>query len=105
MDISTATGMRIKDTINVPLPDGDLLRLHANKTGKKADFDLSLSEILPSLIKRRRAVRAHHPMLLSTPTGRPVTYTMPATAGSSHVNGPLNVAAAGKRSLPSVFAQ
>lgn len=76
MDIATATGMRIKDTIGVPLPDGDLLRLHANKTGKKADFDVSLSEVLPGLIRRRRAVRAHHLMLLSTPTGRPVTYTM-----------------------------
>lgn len=76
MDIATATGMRIKDTIGVPLPDGDLLRLQANKTGKKADFDVSLSEVLPGLIRRRRAVRAHHLMLLSTPTGRPVTYPM-----------------------------
>lgn len=76
MDIATATGMRIKDTIIVPLPDGDLLRLTANKTGKKADFDVSLSEVLPGLIKRRRSIRAHHQMLLSTATGRPVTYTM-----------------------------
>ncbi|CAB3675317.1 hypothetical protein LMG26690_01292 [Achromobacter animicus] len=76
MDIATATGMRIKDTILVPLPDGDLLRLRANKTGKKADFDVSLSTILPGLIKRRRSIRAHHQMLLSTATGRPVTYTM-----------------------------
>lgn len=76
MDIATATGMRIKDTINVPLPDGDILRLKANKTGKKADFDVSLSEVLPGLIKRRRSVRAHHQMLLSTATGRPVTYPM-----------------------------
>lgn len=76
MDIATATGMRIKDAINVPLPEGDLLRLKASKTGKKADFDVSLSEVLPALIKRRRGVRAHHQLLLSTPTGRPVTYTM-----------------------------
>lgn len=76
MDIATATGMRIKDTILVPLPDGDLLRLRASKTGKKADFDVSLSTVLPSLITRRRSIRAHHQMLLSTATGRPVTYTM-----------------------------
>lgn len=100
MDISTATGMRIKDTINVPLPDGDLLRLHANKTGKKADFDLSLSEILPSLIKRRRAVRAHHLMLLSTPTGRPVTYTMLRNRWEfAREWAALNVAAAGETEL------
>lgn len=76
MDVASATGMRIKDTIKVLLPSGDTLRLQANKTGKKADFDLSLSSVLPELIRRRRGIKAHHLMLLSTKTGRPVTYTM-----------------------------
>jgi hypothetical protein len=76
MDIASATGMRITDVRTVVLPSGDMLRLKANKTGKSADFDLSLSSVLPELIRRRRAIRAHHLMLLSTPTGRPVTYEM-----------------------------
>lgn len=76
MDLSSATAMRVKDTIKVMLPDGDVLRLKANKTGKKADFDVSLSDVLPELIRRRRAIRAEHGLLLSTLTGRPVTYTM-----------------------------
>lgn len=100
MDIASATGMRIKDTIQVPLPEDDLLRLTANKTGKKADFDVSLSEVLPGLIKRRRAVRAHHQMLLSTPTGRPVTYTMLRNRWEfAREWAALNAAAAGEMDL------
>lgn len=76
MDISSATGMRLKDTITVLLPASHKLRLDASKTGKKADFDISLSSVLPGLIERRRKLRAEHMMLLSTPTGRPVTYRM-----------------------------
>ncbi|WP_224776930.1 integrase [Achromobacter insolitus] len=100
MDIATATGMRIKDTILVPLPDGDLLRLRANKTGKKADFDVSLSTVLPGLIKRRRSIRAHHQMLLSTATGRPVTYTMLRNRWEfAREMAALNVEAAGEPQL------
>lgn len=76
MDVASATGMRIKDTITVMLPEGDILRLQSSKTGKKAAFDVSLSTVLPDLIRRRRKVKAMHSMLLTTPTGRPVTYTM-----------------------------
>ncbi len=76
MDIASATGMRLTDARQVLLPAGDLLRLKANKTGKKADFDLSLSTVLPDLIARRRALKARHLMLLSTPDGRPVTQRM-----------------------------
>ncbi len=76
MDVASATGMRLKDTVTVVLPVNDKLRLLASKTGKKADFDLSLSTVLPKLVARRRALRADHLMLLSTPTGRPVTYRM-----------------------------
>jgi hypothetical protein len=76
MDIASATGMRLTDARQVLLPAGDLLRLKASKTGKKADFDLSLSAVLPDLITRRRAVKASHLMLLSTPDGRPVSQRM-----------------------------
>lgn len=76
MDIASATGMRLTDARQVLLPAGDLLRLKASKTGKKADFDLSLSQVLPELVERRRKVKASHLMLLSTPTGRPVSARM-----------------------------
>ena len=76
MDIASATGMRLTDVREVLLPAGDTLRLRASKTGKKADFDISLSEVLPDLIARRRTYRAKHLMLLSTPAGRPVSQSM-----------------------------
>lgn len=76
MDIASATGMRLTDARQVLLPAGDTLRLKASKTGKKADFDLRLSEVLPELVERRRTYRASHLMLLSTPTGRPVSQSM-----------------------------
>jgi hypothetical protein len=76
MDLATATGMRLTDCRAVLLPRGDTLRLKASKTGKKADFELALSAVLPDLIARRRAVQADHLMLLSTPAGRAVSPTM-----------------------------
>ena len=76
MDLATATGMRLTDCRTILLPRGDVLRLQASKTGKKADFDVCLSEVLPGLLERRRALSAQHLMLLSTPTGRPVSATM-----------------------------
>ncbi len=53
-----------------------MLRVEASKTGKAGDFDLTLSEVLPDLLQRRREIRADHLMLLSTPTGRKVTAGM-----------------------------
>ncbi len=76
MDIATATGMRLTDVRTILLPAGDLLRLKASKTGKAADFDVPLSQVLPDVIARRRALRADHLMLLSTPSGRPVSARM-----------------------------
>ncbi len=73
MDIATATGMRLTDCRSVLLPSTDRLRLKANKTGKSADFDISLSQVLPDLVTRRRAMDASHLMLLSTSDGFPVT--------------------------------
>jgi len=76
MDIATATGMRLTDCRTILLPRGDVLTLEASKTGKAAAFDVRLSEVLPGLIERRRALKAAHLMLLSTPTGRPVSEQM-----------------------------
>ncbi|MDB5975119.1 MAG: hypothetical protein JWR07_1879 [Nevskia sp.] len=72
MDLSTATGMRLTDCRTILLPADNILHLKAGKTGKKADFDLSLSQVLPDLLKRRRALDTNHLMLLSTVEGFPV---------------------------------
>lgn len=75
MDLASATGMRITDVRTVPLPHGDILKLKASKTTKKADFDLSLSAVLPDLIARRRANKhAEHLMLLAGERKRPISY-------------------------------
>jgi hypothetical protein len=75
MDLASATGMRVTDVRTVPLPPTDMLRLKASKTGKKADFDLALSAVLPELIARRRAnKKAEHLMLLAAQQRRPVSY-------------------------------
>lgn len=76
MDIATATGMRLTDCRTVVLPRDNILHLKASKTGKEADFDLDLSGVLPALVARRRAYPSTHLMLLSTPTGRPVSSGM-----------------------------
>jgi site-specific recombinase XerC len=76
MDLATATGMRLTDCRTVMLPRDGMLRLEANKTGKGAAFDLSLSEVLPELIARRREKKVAHLMLLATPTGRPLSARM-----------------------------
>ncbi len=73
MDIATATGMRLTDCRNVRLPVGDVLSLKASKTGKAANFDLSMSKVFPGLLARRRGLSASHVMLLSTADGFPVT--------------------------------
>jgi hypothetical protein len=72
MDLSSATSMRLYDCVKVVLPADGILHLKASKTGKKADFDLSLSEVLPDLVARRRGYEASHLMLISTPDGFPV---------------------------------
>ena len=75
MDLASATGMRITDVRTIPLPHGDVLKLKAGKTGKKADFDIALSAVLPDLIARRRAnKKAEHLMLLAGERKRPVSY-------------------------------
>lgn len=76
MDLASAAGLRLTDCVTVLLPRGDILHLDASKTGKPADYDLSLSDVLPDLLARRRSYKADHLMLISTPTGRPVSLGM-----------------------------
>ena len=76
MDLSSATGMRLTDCRTILLPKGDLLRLDASKTGKEADFDLALPQVLPDLLARRRAIKTTTLMLLVTPDGRAVSAGM-----------------------------
>lgn len=83
LDIATATGYRVQDVLKVPVPNDGLLRTAANKTGKKSVFDISHSPVLTAIVSRRQLLRADHVMLLSTPTGRPVTYSMIRTRWES----------------------
>lgn len=76
MDIATATALRITDARTVAMPVDGKLRINASKTGKAAYFDVDSSPTLSAIVARRKAIKASHVMLLSTPTGRPVTYAM-----------------------------
>lgn len=76
MDLASATAMRLTDCRVILLPKGDVLCLTANKTGKDADFDLSLSKVLPDLLARRRSVKTTCLMLLVTPNGRAISQNM-----------------------------
>lgn len=76
MDIATATGLRVTDARTVAMPKDGMLRIQASKTDKPAYFDVSLSPVLTAILNRRKTTKADHVMLLTTPTGRPVTYAM-----------------------------
>jgi integrase len=52
------------------------LLVSANKTGKRVEFSVASSPVLSALVERRKTYRADHLMLLSTPTGRQVSYSM-----------------------------
>lgn len=75
MDLSTSTGMRLTDCRTVLLPADNTLRVRASKTNKRGGFDLSLSQVLPDLLAKRRAMADNvtHLMLLTMPDGSPVT--------------------------------
>jgi hypothetical protein len=78
MDLATATGLRVRDVLGVRVTDfrGDLLVVRASKTGKRAEFDMAASDVLPRLIARRRESKALHVWLLTTEHGRHVTERM-----------------------------
>lgn len=76
MDIASATGMRITDARTVRMPVDGIISIRASKTRKAAKFDVAESPVLTALVARREAMRAHSVMLLTTPTGRAVSYGM-----------------------------
>lgn len=78
LDLATATGLRVRDVLKVRVTDfrGDRLVIQASKTGKRAEFDLSASHVLPRLLERRKASKALHIWLLTTEHGRFVTERM-----------------------------
>ncbi len=76
MDLASSTGLRLTDCRSVQVPPGDLLRIRSSKTGKAAEFSTSESPVLERLVTARRKITAQHLMLLTTPTGRPVSARM-----------------------------
>jgi len=76
MDLITATGMRLGDALKLGLAAvvGEALHFKAGKTGKRAEFQISESQVLPGLIERRKALRqAVHVLLLSDTDGQMLT--------------------------------
>lgn len=74
MDIATATGMRLGDVRTVRMPVDGKLRFKAGKTRKWDYFEVAQSPVLTALIERRG--KADSVMLLTTSTGREVSYSM-----------------------------
>ena len=74
MDIASATGMRITDARTVRMPVDGLLSFKANKTDKRAYFEVAQSPVLTALIQRRGIVNSL--MLLTTHTGKGASYRM-----------------------------
>lgn len=78
LDIATATGLRVMDVLGLRLSDvraGELVN-KARKNDKRADFDLSASQILGPIIERRRAMRGPEHVFLLAAGRKPVTYRM-----------------------------
>jgi len=67
MDIISATGLRVRDVLQLRLSDvrDDKLVFVSSKTGKPGTFDLQQSAILPPLIERRKAAKVPHVFLLA----------------------------------------
>ncbi len=76
MDIASATGLRITDARTVRMPVDGTITHRASKTRKAAKFIVADSPVLSALVERREAMRAYCVMLLTTTTGRAVTYRM-----------------------------
>lgn len=76
LDIATSTGLRVEDVLGLRLSDvrdGRLIVL-VGKTGKRAEFDLGASKVLPDIIERRRANRKPEHLFLLASGRKPVTY-------------------------------
>ena len=72
MDIISATGLRVRDALDVCIPSDGVLRGQASKTGKRFAIDMSASDALAPLLARRRTYPAAHLCLLSHPAGAKV---------------------------------
>ena len=60
--------MTANDVRTVTIPADGVLRGKASKTGKRFEVDMAASQVLAPLLERRKACRAAHVFLLSTPT-------------------------------------
>jgi len=68
MDIASATGLRLTDVRTVTIPADGVLRGRASKTGKRFEVEMQASPVLAPMLERRKACKAAHVFLLSTPT-------------------------------------
>lgn len=77
MDVASATAMRITDLLTVEVPgDDNRLHLDASKTDKAGWFDVSKSAVLSRVVAARRDMETTCPLLIVTPSGRPVSQRM-----------------------------
>lgn len=67
MGLASATGLRVRDLLQVGVPSGlqEPLRFVASKTGKRGSFDIAGSPVLTALVERRRALKPPHVFLLT----------------------------------------
>lgn len=67
MDVASATGLRVRDILNLRLSDvrGGLLHFEASKTGKRGTFRLSESPALRGWVMRRQAISPPHLFLMT----------------------------------------
>lgn len=80
MDLTSATGWRVRDALKARLSDerGDWLKFSANKTGKTGDFYLRDPEkqVIPILLAKRRAMKGPEHIFILTRGRLPVTERM-----------------------------
>jgi len=76
MDIASATGMRITDARTVRMPVDGVITHRSSKTKKPLQFLVAQSPVLSALVARREAMKAYSVMILSTASGRQVTWRM-----------------------------
>lgn len=78
LDIATATGLRVKDVLELRLSDirDGYLTVRAGKTAKRAEFDMAASAVLTPIIERRKAMRTAEHLFVLAAGRKPVTYRM-----------------------------
>lgn len=76
MDLASATGMRLTDCRLIQMPPAGTLSKRASKNGKYISIDALASPVLSNLVAERKRLKPTHLMLLTTPTGRPVSARM-----------------------------